>query len=198
MTKKISTEDLQILYATHGTAKAVAEHINANYDTYKFGISERTVQHRLANKTIDVIYKKEETKVDTKPIAGGVVHAPDKVRRQLPGKRFVFTSAQNNTHVHEDFLASLLVFCQARGATLHVSQFAYNKAGFQNNTKESDDLWYDPRITEYTLNESVGVSKGLVFSGDLDILPTAVDPLSGFENYHQSASGIVPPLADWW
>jgi len=133
-------------------------------------------------------------KEDNRPIAAGVVHAPDTRRRTLAGQRFVFTAAQNNTLVHEDFLASLFHFCQHNDAELCISRFSYNKSGFQNATKDSDDkeLWYDNRLSEFFLDHSVEVASDLIFCGELDILPTAPQPLSGFESYTQGNSGIIP------
>jgi len=135
---------------------------------------------------------KKDKKEDTRPVAAGDVAAPDTRRQSLAGKRYVFTTAQNNTYVHEDFYYALLNFCADKGAELIVSTIAYNKSGFQNGTKEDDKLWYDPRIVPYIRNESLKVAEGLIFCGELDILPTAVTPLSGFENYTQESSGIVP------
>lgn len=129
-----------------------------------------------------------------RPVAAGLIPAPDKLRGRLAGHRFVFTSAQNNTFVHEDFLASLLNFCQHRGAQLVVSKFTYNKSGFQNLTKDSgdDEMWYDPRLEEFFVNTSMEVAPDLVWCGELDIIPTAVLPLSGFDNYTRHASAIIP------
>ena len=134
----------------------------------------------------------KKKKEDNRPVAAGMVIAPDKRRGALQGKRFVFTTAQNNTYVHAKFFAALQLFCSEKNAQLVVSTITYNKSGFQNGTKDDDKLWYDPVLTEYIRNESLEVANGLVFCGELDILPTAVSPMSGFENYTQEASGIIP------
>lgn len=152
--------------------------------------SEGSLQRRLKKITSGKPKATDET--DPRPLAGGTVVAPDKRRKKLEGTRFVFTSAQNNTYVHEGFLTALLNFCEYNEAQLIVSPFSYNKNGFQNGTKDDDEAWYDPRITEYFVDESCEVAEGLVFCGELDILPTAVNPLSGFENYTQNASAIFP------
>lgn len=138
-----------------------------------------------------------KTSEDTRPVAGGTIHPPDTRRSSLAGKRFVFTSAQNNTFVHEEFFKNLLAFCNHRDAQLVVGKFRYNKSGFQNSTKDSDDedLWYDPKLTPYFITDSVrlGESKtGTVWCGELDILPTAATPLSGLDNYTRTASSIIP------
>lgn len=145
-----------------------------------FGISRAAVRTEWRNKS------------GLKQIAGGTVEAPDAVRPVATGKRFVFTVAQNNTMIHDQFWQSLQRFCADRGATLMVAKTRYNKSGFQNLTSEGDEEWYDPRLEPYFVTNSVQIAPDLVWCGELDILPTAVSPLSGFENYTRSASAIVP------
>lgn len=138
----------------------------------------------------------QRSDADERPVAGGTVDPPDKRRDNAIGKRFVFTSAQNNTFVHEEFWSNLLAFCEHRGAQLMVGKFRYNKSGFQNHTKDRDgDLWYDPKVIPYISDESLTIKEalgGLVWCGELDILPTAVNPLSGLDSYTHTASAIVP------
>ncbi|WGH49833.1 hypothetical protein [Alishewanella phage vB_AspM_Slickus01] len=105
-------------------------------------------------------------------------------------KTFVVTSAQNNTFIHKAFFDSLLQLCKHRGAELLISTFVYNKSGFQNG--KSEDTWYDPKIIPFIMRESVFLAKDLVFCGELNILPTAVNPMSGFESYCGENSAIIP------
>lgn len=162
-------------------------------------IAERTFQRRVSQwvrngKPYEGVPKDEQE--DTRPVAGGTIHPPDRRRDSLKGKRFVFTSAQNNTFVHESFWDNLQAFCDHRDARLCVGKFRYNKSGFQNQTKDADqDLWYDPKIVPYVLDESLSIEEaisGLVWCGELDILPTAVNPMSGLDSYTHTASCIVP------
>lgn len=133
---------------------------------------------------------------DARPVAGGTIDPPDTRRGDLKGTRFVFTSAQNNTFVHEQFWENLLKFCEHRQAQLVVGKFRYNKSGFQNHTKDKDDdLWFDPKVVPYVVDESMVISEahsGLVWCGELDILPTAANPLSGLDNYTHTDSSVVP------
>mgnify|MGYP000023499212 CR=1 FL=1 len=124
------------------------------------------------------------------PVAAGETISPAKTRKKLRGKRFVFTSAQNNTHVHSDFLSSLENYCEVNEAELLVGTFHYNKKGFQRGGEDGD--WFDPKIRKYILDESCEVFKDLLWCGELNILPTAANPLSGFHSYTQGSSGIVP------
>lgn len=134
-----------------------------------------------------------------KPVAGGTISAPDETRRKLKGKRFVFTSAQNNTFLHDQFFNALENFCEDKGAKLCVSRFTYNKNGWayhggitKKPTDEDVELWYDPRIEPYIVDEQVKIADGLVFCGELDILPTASMPLNTLTSYTGPNSGIIP------
>lgn len=134
----------------------------------------------------------EEEKVEAPVMVQGEVLAPDACRGKLTGKRYVFTCAQNNTEVHEPFLKSLLNFCEKNGAQLVVGGITYNKSGFQNGHKDSSKLAWDSRIEPFMLNQSMELAPDLVWCGEMNILPTAVRPLSGLESYCRHASGIVP------
>lgn len=125
-----------------------------------------------------------------KPTFAGRIMPPDARRVRLKGKKFVITSAQNNTEVHPGFLTALETYCKENDAQLLVVRFSYNKNAFLQQ-KEDDGLWYDPRIMKYAFDQPAEITKDLVLCGELDILPTAVDPLSGFDNYCQGASGII-------
>lgn len=124
-----------------------------------------------------------------KPLASGSVNPPKSKRGLFTGKRYVFTSAQNNTLVHEDFLSSLQNYCEHNNAELVVSSFHYNKNGFKSI---EEDEWYDSRIKTLLCDEPMQITKGLVFCGEFNINPTAVTPLSGLYNYTGNESGIFP------
>lgn len=181
---EFSADEIRGFIKSEGSIRAAAKHITTFYDTKA---SESGIRNYLANQK-----PSKKRKEDSRPIAGGVLDAPDARRKSLTGTRFVFTSAQNNTFVHENFFASLLQFCNHNNAELVVSRFTYNKSGFQNGTKDDKELWYDDRLQEFLLDESAQVCKELIFCGELDILPTAGNPLSGFEGYSHNSSGIIP------
>lgn len=159
-------------------------------------IAEQVIGSRGAESTVRRVWKKYKQHghyngtVGKDPIAGGTISNPISKRRQAEGKCFVITSAQNNTHIHEDFFQSLLHYCKEHNAELMVSPFYYNVKGVAYGKKE--DTWFDERITSYMVNESVQLAKDLVFCGELNILPSAVNPLSGLHNYTGDHSGIVP------
>jgi len=186
MAVNITNEQLLDYYEKYGSLRKVADLLKDS----GVDINYSTICRRLKQAYPD--YTTKNIKIDDRPIAGGTVKSPDKKRTKLEGTRFVFTTAQNNTYVHKGFFEALKNYCDIHDAQLIVSAVTYNKSGFQNSTKEDDGLWYDPLIKDFLVNESCEITDDLVFCGELDILPTAVTPLSGFENYTQEASAIIP------
>lgn len=131
-------------------------------------------------------------KKEGKALKGGRLHTPDAFRDRLHGTRFILTVAQNNTKLHEKFWKTLTRMAKKRKAKLCVAKMTYNKSGWQKITTESEGLWYDDRIIPHLVTEQVKLADDLVFCGELDILPTAVYPLTGLDNYTGTHSAIIP------
>jgi len=182
----ISKTELEMLYKKHKTLGGVKTALKTEYGVIT---SVPTLSRRLGK---GVKRDTEEATTEVKPaMAGGYTAAPDKARRVLSGQRFVVTSAQNNTYVHAEFLAAILNYCDQKDAQLLVSPFTYNKSGWHQE-EDTDDLWYDPSIMPYMIDESAELAPGLVLCGELDILPTAIFPMSGMQSYTKQASCIIP------
>ena len=126
-----------------------------------------------------------------KPVASGSVNDHHEDIETLGVGTYIAISAQNNTYVHNNFMDSLEVMAAEKEAKILCGTFTYNKSGFQNLSKD-DELWYDPRIQKYILDRPVMLCDDLVWCGELNILPTAVNPLSGLHSYTRNASGIIP------
>jgi len=132
-----------------------------------------------------------------RPVAGGDTHPPNKMTFKGPGK-FIFTCAQSNTYVNKEVWENIKALAQFYGAQICVSTFTYDLASYKASSvkrgkaKEKSDIWYDPEIEPYILDKNVGVAPGLTWCGELNILPTAVKPLTGFESYTGRDSGIFP------
>lgn len=151
-----------------------------------YGVGKSTIGDLLRQET----YKGFWGKVEDKPVAGGYINNPLANRPKLSGNKFVITSAQNNTFVHDGFLKTLLSYCSHNNAQLICGRYLYNLSGYQGIKK--DDTWFDPKIRPYLLPEGRTLAEGLVYCGELNILPTAVNPLSGLQNYTNEHSCIVP------
>jgi hypothetical protein len=137
-----------------------------------------------------------------KPLAGGKQRAAE-IKEPLPIsgniKRFILTSAQNNTFVHEAFWENVEAMAKHYDAKILVGTFSYNQNNFgklavKNGTKKAyeDDLWYDPKVTPYISDVPRELAPGLKWAGNMNILPTEDNPISGLETYGGSASIIFP------
>lgn len=144
--------------------------------------------------------KKPTEENATVPHIAGELESPVHRRNKTTARTLVFTCAQNNTKLHENFWKSLLRFCNHNNAELHISRLTYNKNGQSagmakpgsEKGSDSDNMWYDPRIEPYVSDEAVQVTPDLVWCGELNILPTRAYPLSTLKTYTRQASGIVP------
>jgi hypothetical protein len=119
-----------------------------------------------------------------RPVAGEVI-------------RYIVTSAQSNTSVHEDTWASLKTMADHYDATILVSTFRYvltqEGSAKRGSLRESGrDEWYAKEVEDHICDELVELAPGLIFCGNMNTLPTAERPLRGFESYTGRASGIFP------
>lgn len=141
--------------------------------------------------------------LDKKPLAAGkIVERQDKLAGLPPKgiiKRYICTSAQNNTRINQDFWDSLLVLADHYDARILVGTFTYNQNAFgklavKRGTKKQNDreLWYDEQLHDHICDDRLELAEGLVWCGEMNILPTATDPLSGLETYTHRKSAIFP------
>lgn len=143
------------------------------------------------------------------PIYTGQVLERRTYKRPIPApgmkRYYILTSAQNSSRVHVVY-DSLLRYKEeleshsdTEAVEFMISRFAYIKKNFlksQVKPDTNDDgylgLMYDDKITEFVNDERVELAPSLVWCGEMNILPTAARPLSGFETYTGRASSIIP------
>jgi len=105
-------------------------------------------------------------------------------------KRYIITSAQNNTKVNAVFWERLLDLASFYDASVMVCPFTYSP---QSSRTEVDSPWYDPEVQEFLVTERTQLAPGLILCAEITrTLPTAARPLSGYEAYTGRASGIFP------
>ena len=167
----------------------------------RHGGNVRAVARELGIDRKTVTYHRDRLGM-SKPLSGGRVEPiREEVERPPPRgkvKRFVLTSAQNNTLLHEQLWANLVAFSKHVDAKLVVSTYTYNKNAYgklsvKRGTATHDrDLWYDERIEPHVCDFRLQLAPGLMFCGEMNIIPTAENPLEGFETYTGRQSGIFP------
>lgn len=179
-------DDYVAAYAKYGSIRKAAEALGVTHRSVETALKAANMQ---PSKT--ALYGKLGGKTKT-------------VRRSVPNegvKHYIVTAAQSETKVNLGFWNNLLALAKYYDAEVLVSPFAYNAQAFghQNTAKPGrkdgeSGLFsaMDPVLVPYLVSDRVQLAKGLVFCAEAQILPTAVDPLSGLETYTGRASGIFP------
>jgi len=138
-----------------------------------------------------------------KPLVGGTRHGVQaEVRKVAPRgevKRYILTSAQNNTHVNQDLLDNLEALAAHYGAEIIVGTYTYNQNHYGKlavkrgkDKPYENELWYDPAIEGYIKDYRIQLAPGLVWDGTYNALPTNVNPLANLESYTGRNSAIFP------
>lgn len=189
---KLTADIIAAYHRLDGNKSAVADELGIDRTTVRKYLKEAGVTRPLHSGRLEDL----EPVVLPKPAQGRV-------------KRYLLTSAQNNTKVHGRFWENLLAYAEFLDATLMVSRFTYNKSAYQSaksvkpgrgpTADDMSDLWYDPKVLPYVCDNPETdrscqylLAPGLLWCAEMNILPTAADPLSGLENYAKGCSGIFP------
>lgn len=187
--KKLASSKLVVCETLHETFKTYALSVEAIQNI----LNEATPPKKP--KADKVAKEKPE---DTRPVSAGAITHAEETRMGITAKRFLVTSAQNNTVVHVPFLRNLEAYAEYMDAKLIVFPFIYNKNAFQNG-EGSDDIWYAPEITKYLQNESVWLENVAgshkVAAMAFNILPTVKNPLGGMKEAIGSAEALIVPHA---
>lgn len=136
----------------------------------------------------------------------GKIRAMHTPKKGLPPKgeiyRYMLSCAQNNTKMHDKLWVNAQALADHYDAEIMVARFLYNRDTHVRNDKTEDketlygaqDAWWDDRIVPYLFDERCEIAPGLVWCGELNLSPTAVNPLSSMERYTGRASSILPSV----
>lgn len=99
------------------------------------------------------------------------------------GKRFVFTSCQNDTTINEKFFAALQNYCDINGAELMVLKSEYNAVPYDNALYNVPD--------EYLVDWNTDIGNHVKVYAALNILATAENPIGGLDSLSKGKSLII-------
>lgn len=117
---------------------------------------------------------------------------PPRFTRKLSGvQRFVITSAQNGTPIHENAFASLQQYCNYNNAELIVIPVRYKNPTSRWTASQANEEVWASAVTPYLYNQRKKLCANLILLGDIKTQPTAAHPLSGFESITHGESGIL-------
>ena len=113
---------------------------------------------------------------------------------------YLLTSAQNNTDIHRQCWENIKAYAHHLKAKIGVATFTYNKQslgakGAKRKTSKEEEIkeeWWAPQIEPYILDNRIEIAPGLVWCGELQILPTSINPIAGLESYTGRQSSVFP------
>lgn len=119
--------------------------------------------------------------------AKGIVMEPKKPGVRI--NRYVITSAQNNTQIHQPFFESLLRYCEHFDAKLKVIPVNYENISLTSKNGKEEKWWAAPLVPFFS-TEREQLNDNLMLMADISVNATNKNPLSGFETLTGKRSGI--------
>ena len=204
MPKRLSNEEIERFadaYNKYGTIRAAAARLDlsvgkSTHKRYKRALAAGLIQRPGSDRA--------RTREELKAVVDGHVREMAVTELELPPKgkvrRYILTCAQNNTRLHRVAWENLLALARHHDARVVVSRFIYDKRMQTQMDKDaiapgrahSSEITWEPELLPYLADDRVTLAPGLVWCGEMNILPTAVRPLSGMEAYTGRKSAIFP------
>jgi hypothetical protein len=198
------------LIKKHGGVKAASRNSEWGYNqlqrTYKKAVAEGIMEPiNVGIKPRETLTGKTQAPTARRANAG-TIKAKRIIKEKVPSRgevrRYILTCAQNDTKVHPEFWDNLTLYADHLDAELMVARITYDKKGWdfhggqsksgnRTNQKKGEMTW-DPKVEPYLCDNRVALAPGLVWVGDIDMNPTAANPLSGLTTFTGRATGIFP------
>lgn len=150
----------------------------------------KTIGHKLG------LLSSQTDQAPTKAPEPTVARNAPQVERVLPSvasgetQRFLLTAAQDETPIHAPFWRNLKVYAETIGAEIMVGGFTYQKGLFEDHSVAAGR--FASELVPHLRAEAVRLAPRLVWRGNANILPTATDPLSGWDTQTRDSWGIFP------
>lgn len=127
-----------------------------------------------------------------KPISGGYI-TPEIERKNGV---FIVTAIQNNTDLVPGFAAALIEYAAILGAEIITCPILYNKnAWAQPDDTENDSLWFASFGNSKRIENRVYLNDNVLLIGNAHVLPTAKNPLSGFDSVGSQGDYVLIPAS---
>ncbi len=104
---------------------------------------------------------------------------------------FVITAAQNGTPVQPVFWNILKRIKKDREAELLVIPFRYKNPSSTWTASQANEEWWTTEVQPFLWNVTKVLNPNLMLMGDAKVIPTASDPLTGFDPLSSASSAII-------
>lgn len=159
-------------------------------NVHKYGsISEYARVIDVPRRTVSEWHKQAQERIN--------IASPDE-EGKFPARTYIVTTAQIKTDIHTGFWQNLQALAKDREAEILIPTITYNKHcdGTHKGTGSAESKYdadmFDVRIRKYMFNHRIKLNNKIELLGNLNILPTAVNPLSGYQTFTGSSSAILP------
>jgi hypothetical protein len=107
-------------------------------------------------------------------------------------KRYLITTAVNETRVHTGFWGALKTYAREQGAELLVVAAMYkNPTAKRGKAKRLAESVYAKQVVPYLTRDTIRLGRNLTLFADVPVQPTASSPTSGFEVLCAGTSAII-------
>ncbi|MBA8881748.1 hypothetical protein [Phyllobacterium myrsinacearum] len=106
------------------------------------------------------------------------------------GRKFIFTSAQNDAEIDSPFWKSLNTYANFMDADIIVGPLTYETQWWSENNPTSRN--YASELEEFLCFGQMEIGKNFVFCGEMNTLPTARRPISDLTTYSQGRWAVFP------
>ncbi len=105
-------------------------------------------------------------------------------------RKFLFTSAQNDAPLHDEFWYNLKAYAAFIDAEIVVGPYTYETQWWSENNPTSRS--YVDEISEYLCFGQMAIGDNFIFAGEMNTLPTASQPISDLVTYSRNRWAVFP------
>lgn len=105
-------------------------------------------------------------------------------------RRFIFTGAQNDAEVHEEFWTNLQAYAEYRQAEIVIGPWTYETQWWAENNPTARS--YSSEISDYLCFGQMQIGTDFMFCGEMNTLPTATRPISDLMSYSRGRWAVYP------
>ena len=104
--------------------------------------------------------------------------------------RFLFSAAQDDTPVHQEFLKNMEAYAAYIGAHIVIGGHTYQLGLFEDHSTQANV--YAPELIQYLCHDRVQLTPDVLYLGSANVLPTTANPLNGWLTQNHGGHVIVP------